>query len=119
LEFIDALLADNKYLLPVAEHVEGGVHGQIQHRKSRKLKTKSQRPLYFLVEAMSRLIYFKFYHRANNHSKSADGFYNSMIDKKHGHLPSPLIMFSCTTLRHTLLEWEKNKGVHPKASKSS
>jgi len=25
LEFIDSLLADNKYLFPVAEHVEGGV----------------------------------------------------------------------------------------------
>jgi len=27
LEFIDSLLADNKYLFPVAEHVEGGVRG--------------------------------------------------------------------------------------------
>jgi hypothetical protein len=27
LEFIDSLLADNKYLCPVAEHVEGGVRG--------------------------------------------------------------------------------------------
>ena len=27
LEFIDSLLADNKYLLPVAKHVEGGVRG--------------------------------------------------------------------------------------------
>jgi hypothetical protein len=27
LEFIDSLLADNKYLFPVAGHVEGGVHG--------------------------------------------------------------------------------------------
>jgi hypothetical protein len=27
LEFIDSLLADNKYLFPVAERVEGGVHG--------------------------------------------------------------------------------------------
>jgi hypothetical protein len=26
LEFIDSLLADNKYLFPVAEHVEGGVY---------------------------------------------------------------------------------------------
>jgi len=25
LQFIDSLLADNKYLFPVAEHVEGGV----------------------------------------------------------------------------------------------
>jgi hypothetical protein len=27
LEFIDSLLADNKYLFPVAESVEGGVRG--------------------------------------------------------------------------------------------
>jgi len=27
-------------------------------------------------------------------------------------------MFTCTVLRHVLLEWEKNKGVPPKASKS-
>jgi len=27
LEFIDSLLADNKYLFPVAEHVEYGVRG--------------------------------------------------------------------------------------------
>jgi hypothetical protein len=26
-QFIDSLLADNKYLFPVAEHVEGGVRG--------------------------------------------------------------------------------------------
>jgi hypothetical protein len=40
-----------------------------------------------------------------------------MIDNKDGHIPSPLIMFTCTTLRHGLLEWHKNKGVHPKVSK--
>jgi len=27
-------------------------------------------------------------------------------------------MFTCTALRNALLEWQKNKGVHPKASKS-
>jgi len=27
LEFIDSLLADNKYLFPIAERVEGGVRG--------------------------------------------------------------------------------------------
>jgi len=63
-------------------------------------------------------MYIKFYHQANNRSKYADGFYNSMIDDKDGHIPSPLIMFTCTALRHALLEWQKNKGVHPKASKS-
>jgi len=41
-----------------------------------------------------------------------------MIDDKDGHIPSPLIMFTCTVLRHALLEWQKNKGVHLKASKS-
>jgi hypothetical protein len=41
-----------------------------------------------------------------------------MINDKDGHIPSPLIMFTCTALRHALLEWQKNRGVHPKASKS-
>jgi hypothetical protein len=41
-----------------------------------------------------------------------------MINDKDGHIPSPLIMFTCTALHHALLEWQKNKGVHPKASKS-
>jgi len=41
-----------------------------------------------------------------------------MINDKDGHIPSPLIMFTCTALRHALLECQKNKGVHPKASKS-
>ena len=41
-----------------------------------------------------------------------------MINAKDGHIPSPLIMFTCTVLHHALLEWQKNKGVHPKASKS-
>jgi hypothetical protein len=40
-----------------------------------------------------------------------------MINDKDGHIPSPLIMFTCTTLRHALLEWQMNKCVHPKASK--
>jgi hypothetical protein len=41
-----------------------------------------------------------------------------MIDDKESHIPSPLIMFTCTALRHALLEWQKNKGVYLKASKS-
>jgi len=41
-----------------------------------------------------------------------------MTGDKDGHIPSPLIMFTCTALRHALLEWQKKKGVHPKASKS-
>jgi hypothetical protein len=40
-----------------------------------------------------------------------------MIDDKDGHIPSPLIMFTSTTFRHAFLEWQKNKGIHPKASK--
>jgi hypothetical protein len=74
--------------------------------------------LYFLAETLPRFIYVQFYHLANNSSKYADVFYNSMIDEKDGHIPLPLIMFSCTALRHALLEWLKHKGVHPKASKS-
>ena len=36
LEFIDSILADNKYLVPVAKHVEGGVHGpNPTHRESK------------------------------------------------------------------------------------
>jgi hypothetical protein len=41
-----------------------------------------------------------------------------MINNKYGHIPSPQILFTCTAFRHTLLEWQQNKGVHPKASKS-
>ena len=63
-------------------------------------------------------MYIKFYHQANNRGKYADAFYNSVIDDKDGHIPSPLIMFTCTTLHHALVEWQKNKCVHPKASKS-
>jgi hypothetical protein len=40
-----------------------------------------------------------------------------MLDDKDGHIPFLLIMFTCTALRHALLEWQKNKGIHPKASK--
>jgi len=41
-----------------------------------------------------------------------------MIDNKDGHIPSPLIMSTCITLCHALLEWQKNNGVHEKSSKS-
>jgi len=41
-----------------------------------------------------------------------------MIDDKDGHIPSSLIMFTRTALRHAVLESQKNQGVHPKASKS-
>jgi hypothetical protein len=42
-----------------------------------------------------------------------------MIDDKDGHIPSPLIMCTCSALRHVLLVGQKNKGVHPKVSKST
>jgi len=71
-----------------------------------------------MVEAIPRFINIEFYHRANNCGKYADGFYNSMIDDKDGHIPLPQIMFTCTASPHAPLEWQKNKGVHPKASKS-
>jgi len=91
---------------------------QIQGRESRKLLKNGQRPLYILAEAIPGLIYIKFYHRANIRCKHADGFHNSMNNDNDGHIPSPLIMVTWTTLGHALVEWQKNKGVHPKESKS-
>jgi hypothetical protein len=91
---------------------------QNQHRDSRKLLTTGQHPIYFLSEAIPQFIYIKFYHRPNNCGKYADGFYNSMINDKDGHISSPLIMFTCTVLCHSFLEWQQNNGVHPKTSKS-
>jgi len=69
------------------------------------------------AEVIPWFIYIKFHHQANTHAKYDGGFHNSIIDDKDGHIPSPLIMFTCTALRHALLEWQWNKGVHPKASK--
>jgi len=40
-----------------------------------------------------------------------------MIDNMDSYIPLPLIMFTCTALRHSLQEWHKNKGVWPQASK--
>jgi hypothetical protein len=77
-----------------------------------------QSSLYFLAEAIAVIIYIKFHHRVNNRGKYGDGFDNSMIDDKDGHILSRLIMINCTALRHALLECQKNKGGHPKASKS-
>jgi hypothetical protein len=118
LEFIDSLLADKKYL-SLRQRLWKVVYTvQIQCRECRELLTNVQSPLYFLAEAIPGFIYIKFYHWANNRSMYAEGFYNSMIDDKDGHILSPLIMFTCTASRHALLEWEKNKGAHLKASKS-
>jgi len=41
-----------------------------------------------------------------------------MINNRDGHTPLRQIMFRCTALRHAPLEWQKNKGVHPNASRS-
>jgi len=40
LEFIDALLADRKYLFPIAERVEGAVHGPNPTQRESKADTK-------------------------------------------------------------------------------
>jgi len=76
-------------------------------------------PLYFLAEAILESMYIKLYHRAKNRGKYTDGIYNSMIDAKDGHIPSPLIMFTSTVLRHALWELQKYIAVPPKASKST
>ena len=91
---------------------------QIQLRECRKLLRNIHSPLYFLAEAIPAFFYIKCYHCANNHRKYADGFNTSMIDDKDVDIPSPLIMFTCIKLRHAHLEWEKNKRIRPKASKS-
>jgi hypothetical protein len=72
----------------------------------------------FLAEAIRGFLYNQFYHMANNRSKYADVFYNSLIKGKDGQIPLPLIMLTCTVFRHTLLEWQKNNGVHQTASNS-
>ena len=87
-------------------------------RESRKLLTNSQNPLAFLVDSILRLIFTKFHPRPKNHGKYSNGCYNSMIHNQDGHIPLPLITFSCTALRHALLEWQMINGVHLKASKS-
>jgi hypothetical protein len=40
LEFIDSLLADTKYLFPIAEHVEGGVRGPNQMQRESEADNK-------------------------------------------------------------------------------
>jgi len=90
---------------------------QIQYRESRKLPTSGQDPLYILAETIQGFIYIEFYHRVNTHGKNADGLYNFMIDNKDGQIPSPLLMFTHSTLSHALLEWQKNIGIHLKGSK--
>jgi len=89
---------------------------QIERRECRQLLTNGQRPLQLLEEAIPRFMYIKVYHWVNIRGKYADGFYNCMLDDQDGHIPSTLIMFTYTAFHLALLEWQKNNGVHPKAS---
>ena len=91
---------------------------QIKYRECRKILTNGQSSLYLLTEEMPWLIFVILYHWASNRGKYADGLYNCMINDKDGHILLPLIMYTCTVLRHALLEWQQYKGVHQKASKS-
>jgi hypothetical protein len=70
------------------------------------------------VEAIPWFSNIKFYYRAYNRGMYADGSYNSMMKDMDGHIPLPLITFTFTALRHARLDWQKNKGVPPKASHS-
>jgi len=91
---------------------------QIKRRESRKLLTNGQCPLYILAEAIPQFIYITFYHRVKNHGKYSDGLYNCIIDDEDGHIPSPLIMFTCIALHHAFLKWQRNQCIHLKTSKS-
>jgi hypothetical protein len=51
LEFIDSLLADNKYLIPVAERVEGDVCGQ--NPTQRESKAANEWPASTLLSVVS------------------------------------------------------------------
>jgi hypothetical protein len=64
------------------------------------------------------LIYIKFFHRANIRGKYADGFYDFMISDTDGIIPAPVMIFTCTALRHALLEWKKTCGAPPKVKRS-
>jgi hypothetical protein len=117
LQFIYSLLADNNILFPVAEREKGGVFGpNPTHRESPQWLTNGLHTQIILAEAILQCLYFKFDYRVNNRGKYADGLYNSNIDNKDNHMPSPLIMFASTTLGYALLEWQKKKGVHLKTS---
>ena len=88
----------------------------IERRECQQLLSNGQRLLYFLAEAIQLFTYIKCCHQAHNHGKYAEGFDHSIIDFKHGHIPLPLIICTCIVLCHTLLEWQKNTGVHLNAS---
>ena len=91
---------------------------KIQHSECQKLLTNGKGPLYYMAEAIPGCISIKIYHPANNPGKYTDGLYNCMIDDNDGPIPLPLIMFTSTVLHYVLLEWQKNKSDHRKASES-
>jgi hypothetical protein len=82
------------------------------------LLTNGQCQLHFLAEAIPHCVYMTSYQWVNNSGKYADGFHNSVIDNKDGHIPSKQTMFTCTAFCHSLVEWPQNKSVHTKSSKS-
>jgi len=94
-EFMDSLVADNNIFFLLQSMWKVLYVVQIQRRECRKLLRNGQHPLYPLVETILRFICIKFYPGANSRTKQADGFYNSMIDDKEGHIPSPRTMFTC------------------------
>jgi len=89
---------------------------QVQCRESRKLKTHSQDPLYFLAEEIPSCIYIEWYHRAYNRGMYADGYYECWMVHKDSCIPSQRIMFTSTALHHATLQWQKNSGFYSKAS---
>jgi hypothetical protein len=70
------------------------------------------------VEAIPQIVYIKFHHWANNRCQYADGFCNSMIKGNNSHIPSPLIIFIYTALRHAVVQLKRNKCGYQKASKA-
>jgi hypothetical protein len=50
--------------------------------------------------------------------KYGDEFFNSPIDNRNAHIPSPLCMLTNTSLRHGLRKRQRNQGVHLKCFKS-
>jgi len=72
LEFIVSLLPDNKYIIPVAERVKGGIRGP--NHTQRELKSGNELPSStFLPGGSNRVvIYIKLYHQVNHHGKYAE-----------------------------------------------
>ena len=102
---VDSLLADNKDHFAAPEGVEGGVRGPNPSQK--ECKAGKDRQVSTLPPGGSNPTVYQHrsYHCANTCIKKAVGFYKSMMDHKDCHIPSPLMMFSCTAFYHALLKW--------------